>query len=162
MPQRLLRTLRCRNLHRPGFLGRLATCVGTAGANIGDVRTVWVGPDHIVRDLDVIVEDAAGLLGEDGRLIAHHRLAVVRERPQKVELLLEHAFEGAQLLDVGLGDGRHDTDLGFCDSGERSDLSRLVRAHFEHDHLRIFGGVEQRQRQANSIVQVSRCGVDPA
>ncbi|MFP6564429.1 MAG: NAD(P)-dependent oxidoreductase [Myxococcota bacterium] len=61
MTQRLLRTLRCRNLHRPGFLGRLATCVGNAGANIGDVRTVWVGPDHIVRDLDVIVEDESGL-----------------------------------------------------------------------------------------------------
>ena len=35
MPDRLLRTLRCRNFHRPGVLGRLATAVGNAGANIG-------------------------------------------------------------------------------------------------------------------------------
>ncbi len=53
----LLRTLRCRNAHRPGVLGRLATAVGAAGANLGDIRTVWVGPEHIVRDLDILVAD---------------------------------------------------------------------------------------------------------
>jgi len=57
MADRLLRTLRCRNKNRPGVLGRLATAVGNAGANIGDIRTVWVGPDHIVRDLDVFLMD---------------------------------------------------------------------------------------------------------
>lgn len=61
MAERLLRTLRCRNEHRPGVLGRLATALGQAGANLGDIRTVWVGPDHIVRDLDVIVEDLGAL-----------------------------------------------------------------------------------------------------
>jgi malate dehydrogenase (oxaloacetate-decarboxylating) len=58
---RLLRTLRCRNFHRPGVLGRLASAMGNAGANIGDIRTVWVGPEHIVRDLDIIVQGSAGL-----------------------------------------------------------------------------------------------------
>ena len=58
---RILRTLRCRNFHRPGILGRLASAIGDAGANIGDIRTVWVGPEHIVRDLDILVEDAAGM-----------------------------------------------------------------------------------------------------
>jgi malate dehydrogenase (oxaloacetate-decarboxylating) len=52
----LLRTLRCRNAHRPGVFGRLATAIGTAGANLGDIRTVWVGPDHITRDLDILVD----------------------------------------------------------------------------------------------------------
>jgi malate dehydrogenase (oxaloacetate-decarboxylating) len=61
MADPLLRTLRCRNEHRPGVLGRLASAIGSAGANIGDIRTVWVGPDHIVRDLDVIVDDAPSL-----------------------------------------------------------------------------------------------------
>lgn len=63
MADRLLRTLRCRNEHRPGVLGQLATAVGKAGANIGDIRTVWVGPDHIVRDLDVLLVDAEELEG---------------------------------------------------------------------------------------------------
>ena len=57
MADRLLRTLRCRNDHMPGVLGRLASSIGGAGANIGDIRTVWVGPDHIVRDLDILVDD---------------------------------------------------------------------------------------------------------
>jgi len=59
MAERLLRTLRCRNDHRPGVLGRLATTIGAAGANIGDIRTVWVGPDHIIRDVDIQVADRA-------------------------------------------------------------------------------------------------------
>ncbi|MDX1650584.1 MAG: NAD-dependent malic enzyme, partial [Myxococcota bacterium] len=61
MAENILRTLRCRNEHRPGVLGRLATAIGQAGANLGDIRTVWVGPDHIVRDLDVLVPDVATL-----------------------------------------------------------------------------------------------------
>ena len=62
MDDPLLRTLRCRNDHRPGVLGRLATALGAAGANIGDIRTIRVGRDHIVRDLDILVDDEAGLL----------------------------------------------------------------------------------------------------
>jgi len=61
MADRLLRTLRVRNEHRPGVLGRLATAIGNAGANLGDIRTVWLGPDHIERDLDVLIEDLAEL-----------------------------------------------------------------------------------------------------
>lgn len=57
MAERMLRTLRCRNDHRPGVLGKLATAIGATGSNIGDIRTVWVGPDHIVRDLDIVTDD---------------------------------------------------------------------------------------------------------
>ena len=79
MADLLLRTLRCRNDHRPGVLGRLATAIGSTGANIGDIRTVWVGPDHIVRDLDVLVEDASTL---------EKTLAVVNE------------LDGVEVIDV--------------------------------------------------------------
>jgi malate dehydrogenase (oxaloacetate-decarboxylating) len=57
----LMRTLRVRNEHRPGVFGRLATAVGSTGANLGDIRTVWVGPDHIVRDLDILVDSTEAL-----------------------------------------------------------------------------------------------------
>jgi malate dehydrogenase (oxaloacetate-decarboxylating) len=57
----LLRTLRCRNTHRPGVFGRLATALGAAGANLGDIRTVWVGPEHIVRDIDILVDGPEAL-----------------------------------------------------------------------------------------------------
>ncbi len=61
MADSLLRTLRVSNLHRPGVLGRLASALGAAGANIGDIRTVRSGPDNIVRDIDIMVDDEAGL-----------------------------------------------------------------------------------------------------
>ncbi len=61
MPDRLLRTLRVRNKHRPGVLGLLTSRIGEAGANLGDIRTIWVGPEHIVRDLDLLVADEAML-----------------------------------------------------------------------------------------------------
>jgi malate dehydrogenase (oxaloacetate-decarboxylating) len=61
MAEYLLRTLRCRNANRPGVFGRLASAMGGAGANLGDIRTVWVGPSHIVRDIDIIVDDPAML-----------------------------------------------------------------------------------------------------
>ncbi|MGH7287911.1 MAG: NAD-dependent malic enzyme, partial [Myxococcota bacterium] len=74
---RLLRTLRVRNEHRPGVLGRLASAIGAAGANIGDIRTVWVGPEHIERDLDILLEELSELEGV---------LQTVRDTPH-VELL---------------------------------------------------------------------------
>ena len=56
MAEPLLRTFRCRNANRPGVFGRLATAIGATGANLGDIRSVWVGPAHIVRDIDVLVD----------------------------------------------------------------------------------------------------------
>jgi malate dehydrogenase (oxaloacetate-decarboxylating) len=79
MAEFLLRTLRCRNLHRPGVFGRLATAVGSAGTNLGDIRTVWVGPEHIVRDIDVLV---------DGEEMLARALEAVR------------AVDGVELLEV--------------------------------------------------------------
>lgn len=61
MAEPLLRTLRCRNANRPGVFGRLASAMGAAGANLGDIRSVWVGPAHIVRDIDVSFDDASTL-----------------------------------------------------------------------------------------------------
>ena len=109
-----------------------------------------------------VTGDARGVFREDGRLLAHDRRSVVRKSTQEVELFRKHTLEGLQLLDVGLGDGRHDTDLGLSDPGQLSDLPWLVRTHFEHDDLGVIGCVEQRQWQTDTVVQVAGCGVDPA
>jgi malate dehydrogenase (oxaloacetate-decarboxylating) len=61
MAEPLIRTLRCRNANRPGVFGRLATALGAAGANLGDIRMVWMGPEHIVRDIDILLESTEAL-----------------------------------------------------------------------------------------------------
>jgi malate dehydrogenase (oxaloacetate-decarboxylating) len=61
MSENLLRTLRCRIVNRPGVFGRLATAIGNVGTSLGDIRTVWVGPEHKVRDVDVLVDGTAML-----------------------------------------------------------------------------------------------------
>ncbi|MBI2854849.1 MAG: NAD-dependent malic enzyme [Chloroflexi bacterium] len=58
---RLIRTLRCKNLNIPGTLGRLASTIGSSGADIGNITTVYTGHNYVVRDIDVIAENEASL-----------------------------------------------------------------------------------------------------
>src|SRR4030043_384190 len=53
----LMRTLRLKNDNVPGVLGKVATAIGSAGGNIGNIRTVSLGHKHVVRDIDVFVND---------------------------------------------------------------------------------------------------------
>jgi malate dehydrogenase (oxaloacetate-decarboxylating) len=57
----LVRTLRCKDINQPGVLGRLATAIGTAGANIGNVKTVSLGHKYVVRDIVIFIDDEAHL-----------------------------------------------------------------------------------------------------
>ncbi|MHB8313277.1 MAG: ACT domain-containing protein [Candidatus Dormibacteria bacterium] len=54
---RIVRTLRLRNDNRPGVLGEVATAIGRAGGNLGDIRTVERGSHNVVRDMDVSTTD---------------------------------------------------------------------------------------------------------
>jgi len=54
---RLLRTIRVRNRHEPGVLGRLATALGALGATIGNISTDAITEHYTVRDLDLLVDD---------------------------------------------------------------------------------------------------------
>jgi malate dehydrogenase (oxaloacetate-decarboxylating) len=57
----LIRTIQVRNANVPGVLGSLATAVGQAGANIGNIVTVHISQNHVVREIDVVVRDEAHL-----------------------------------------------------------------------------------------------------
>jgi malate dehydrogenase (oxaloacetate-decarboxylating) len=45
----------------PGFLGRLAVALGDEGARLGDIVRVRLGGDHVVRDLELYLDDDAQL-----------------------------------------------------------------------------------------------------
>ena len=54
---KIVRTLRCKNVNVPGTLGRLTSIIGKNGAEIGNITTVHMGHHYTVRDVDVLVDD---------------------------------------------------------------------------------------------------------
>ena len=58
---RIVRTLRCKNLNVPGTLGLLATAIGQAGAEIGNIKTIHLGHHYTVRDIDIMVQSEDSL-----------------------------------------------------------------------------------------------------
>jgi len=50
---KIIKTLRVKILDKPGYLGRLALAVGELGGMFGEIKTVHIGKDYKVRDLDV-------------------------------------------------------------------------------------------------------------
>jgi malate dehydrogenase (oxaloacetate-decarboxylating) len=65
--QKILRTLRLRLVDKPGYLGRIATVIGEFGANIGEIHISSQGPDFIIRDISLALDDQSHL----ERLIKH-------------------------------------------------------------------------------------------
>ena len=55
--QKLLRILRLRVTDKPGYLGKVATRLGELDANIGDISIKSQGPDFIVREISLQLED---------------------------------------------------------------------------------------------------------
>jgi malate dehydrogenase (oxaloacetate-decarboxylating) len=53
---KIARTLRCKNANVPGTLGKLATTIGRAGVDIGNITTVHLGQHYTVRDIEVLLD----------------------------------------------------------------------------------------------------------
>lgn len=54
---KILRILRLRVTDKPGFLGKIATLLGDLDANIGEIHIHSQGPDFIVRDISLQLDD---------------------------------------------------------------------------------------------------------
>jgi len=50
---KIIKTLRVKILDKPGYLGKVTTTVGELGGMFGEIKTVHIGKDYKVRDLDV-------------------------------------------------------------------------------------------------------------
>ncbi len=59
--EKRVRILRAMIRDEPGSLGRLTAAVGEEGARIGDIVRVRIGGDHVVRDLELYLDDDAQL-----------------------------------------------------------------------------------------------------
>ncbi len=60
---KVVKTIRMMVLDRPGFFGKVATAIGAAGGNIGDIRLVGFGIEYNTRDVTIFVDDDAHLQG---------------------------------------------------------------------------------------------------
>ncbi len=84
---KIIRTLRVKNANLPGVLGRLATTIGDAGGLFGDIKTISVGRNYTVRDMDVEVNDEAHL---ERILSTIHKLKQVEVLEVRDEVLEFH------------------------------------------------------------------------
>jgi malate dehydrogenase (oxaloacetate-decarboxylating) len=60
---KLVKTVRVMILDKPGYFGKVATAIGAAGGNIGDIRLVGYGLEYNTRDVTIFV-DSDGQLQE--------------------------------------------------------------------------------------------------
>ncbi len=58
---KIIRIFRLKVEDKPGYLGRVATRLGELGANIGEISIVNQGPDFLIRDISVQLDDESHL-----------------------------------------------------------------------------------------------------
>jgi len=58
---KILRILRVRVFDKPGYLGKLAGRLGELGANIGEISIVAQGPDFLMREISLQLDDETHL-----------------------------------------------------------------------------------------------------
>ncbi len=49
----LIYTLRCKALDKPGMFSKLSSCIGEAGANLGEIKTIDLESQYKIRDVTV-------------------------------------------------------------------------------------------------------------
>jgi len=80
--------------HRTGMLARVCRAIADGDGLIGDVRTISIGPERSIRDVDVEVRDADQALRlaqileslDEVRVIDHHDRAIERHVGGKIEV----------------------------------------------------------------------------
>ncbi|MBI5904543.1 MAG: NAD-dependent malic enzyme, partial [Deltaproteobacteria bacterium] len=60
---KLVKTVRVMILDKPGYFGKVATAIGNAGGNIGDIKLVGFGLEYNTRDVTIFVDSEPQLQG---------------------------------------------------------------------------------------------------
>jgi len=60
---KLVKTVRVMILDKPGYFGKVATAIGAAGGNLGDIKLVGYGLEYNTRDITIFTDNDAQLHG---------------------------------------------------------------------------------------------------
>ena len=55
--QKLIRILRLKVTDKPGYLGKVTSIIGECDVNIGEISIIGQGPDFIMREISLQLED---------------------------------------------------------------------------------------------------------
>lgn len=126
----LIRTIQVRNENVPGVLGTLATAIGQAEANIGNIVTVHITQNHVIRDIDVVVRDEQHLQDvlyglnslDDVKVLEARDEVLGLHRGGKIEMVSRHPVDSIATLRKVYTPGVADVCLRIADAPE---LARL-------------------------------------
>ena len=126
----LIRTIQVRNENVPGVLGALATAIGQVEANIGNIVTVHITQNHVIRDIDVVVRDEQHLQDVLDELNSLDDVEVLEARDEvlglhrggKIEMVSRHPVDSIATLRKVYTPGVADVCLRIADAPE---LARL-------------------------------------
>src|SRR5947209_1204661 len=100
--------LEVRSLHRPGSLGKLLTAIGDENGLIGDLKTIYIGKTHSIRQITVSVHDHEHL----NRIVK----AIHEKTKAKVLKIIDIVFErhlGGKIHSARNEDIKNITDLRY-------------------------------------------------
>ncbi|MEX2598888.1 MAG: malic enzyme-like NAD(P)-binding protein [Dehalococcoidia bacterium] len=129
----LIRTIQVRNENVPGVLGALASAIGSAGANIGNLQTVHISQNHVLRDIDVQVRDLEHLASVLDAIEKLQGVEVIETRDEvlglhrggKIEMVSRHPVDTIAMLRKVYTPGVADVCRRIA---ERPDRKRLYTA----------------------------------
>lgn len=102
----LIRTVQVSNENVPGVLGSLATAIGGAGANIGNIQTMHISQNHVLRDIDVYVENEDHLIDVLKAISGIQGVKVIETRDEvmdlhqggKIQIVSRHSVDSVAML----------------------------------------------------------------
>ena len=130
----LIRTIQVRNENVPGVLGALATAIGQAEANIGNIVTAHISQNHVIRDIDVLVRDESHLSDVLHSLNALDHVEVLEARDEvlglhrggKIEMVSRHPVDSIATLRKVYTPGVADVCLRIADAPEQARLYTTI------------------------------------
>lgn len=83
---KLVRTLRCRLLQKPGIFGGLLSAIGHEQAYVGEIKIIHLGSNYMDRDITIFVDDEAHLERVVRAVKAYPRAQLLEVRDEVLEM----------------------------------------------------------------------------